>query len=452
MLPTINLQLTELTQFDTGSSGFTPDAPAEPTALFADLLALGTGDQPAGGETLPLAGNVLPLSAEELAADGELFGETELLAATDPEAGLANIPETPETVLAGRSEVADPAVVEVSLELQAVPDIELAPVTPAEELPILREISLSVQNPAGKDSQPTPPGPVEPAAADARDLRALPAALSAAAARDAAPQVGADPALRQAVATAARREAGITEPNLPRVEVAERPEAALSRQAEAVAARAGELRGPVPSELAPQLTPTATTEIPRVAIEAGAQAGQGNAQHTIGIADIHGGEMTAGPRVAAEPASPRITQAVTQIIELPVQQPDWDRAISERVVMMANNKLQQAEIRLTPAELGPLRVQVSVDDGAANVSFQAQHAMTREAIEQALPRLRELFAENGLTLGQTNVGNEGATGREESRADTADVMAGEAADVLTEELDAPVLRSRVESGLIDTFV
>ncbi len=449
MLPTINLQLTELTQFDTGSGGFTPDAPTEPTALFADLLALGTGDNPSGGETLPLAGNALPLPAEGLQADSESLAQIELLDIPNPESGTGTDPETTDVSLAGRSELAAATVVNVSLELLPVPDGETAVVRPAEELPILREIRLPVQIPAGKDVLPAPPGPVEPAEGEVHDIRALSGTLSAAAARDAAPQVGVDPGLRQAVAAAARQEPGLAEPGLPRVEVAERPEANLSRQAEVAAARGAESRGPVLSELAP---PAALTEVSRPVIEPGAQPTQANAQHIIGVADVHGSEMTAAARPAAEPASPRLTQALTQPIETPVQQPDWDRAISERVLLMANNKLQQAEIRLTPAELGPLRIKVSVEDGAANVSFQAQHAMTREAIEQALPRLRELFAENGLSLGQADVGHEGATGREESGSAPIDLMAGEAADILTDELEAPALQSRVESGLIDTFV
>ncbi len=40
MLPTINLQLTELTQFDTSACCFTPDDAAEPTAMFADVLSM----------------------------------------------------------------------------------------------------------------------------------------------------------------------------------------------------------------------------------------------------------------------------------------------------------------------------------------------------------------------------------------------------------------------------
>jgi hypothetical protein len=37
------------------------------------------------------------------------------------------------------------------------------------------------------------------------------------------------------------------------------------------------------------------------------------------------------------------------------------------------------------------------------VHFSAHHAQTREALEGAIPRLRELFADQGLSLTQANV-------------------------------------------------
>jgi flagellar hook-length control protein FliK len=122
--------------------------------------------------------------------------------------------------------------------------------------------------------------------------------------------------------------------------------------------------------------------------------------------------------------------------------------------MMAGNQLKMAEIRLTPAELGPLRVRVSVEDGAANVTFHAQHAVTREAIEQALPRLREMLAENGLSLGQADVGEHGvAQGDRDRRADdqVQNQVAGEANDVdMADERDAGS-RVKTSNGLVDTF-
>ena len=464
MLPTINLQLSEPTQFDTSAGAFTPDAADEPTALFSDVLAVRTAGPQATGESLPQTGKALPLLPDPLATDPEVISDIVL------EAGdlLTPNPEGLEPIVGGdvapTSIVDVQEVVEVTLDLEPVPETGpgyvLTPLTPV-------VVDLPVQDLTGKGINPaTPPGPVEPGIE--RRLPGLgvmpdgPAALQ----RDAAPQTGADASLRPILAAAAPPISQDRDAALPRRSNSLEPAAQLkSPILDAAPARVAEPR--VPIEAVPGglesgrqvLEPLNQTA--QLAAQT-AQTAQTSAQNAASIADgIAEGiaelrsAADAAPltRPAAEPQAPRQVQSILQPINTPVQQPDWDRAVSERILMMANNKLQQAEIRLTPAELGPLRVQVSVDDGAANVSFQAQHAMTREAIEQALPRLRELFAENGLSLGQTSVGHEGAADGGDSRtSEQLDAMTSDGSDVSVDEAEADVVRSRVESGLVDTFV
>jgi flagellar hook-length control protein FliK len=150
--------------------------------------------------------------------------------------------------------------------------------------------------------------------------------------------------------------------------------------------------------------------------------------------------------------------AQSSLVQTPVGDSAWGERIGERVLVMAGSQIKSAEIRLTPAELGPLRVQVTVDDGAANVTFHAQHAVTREAIEQAMPRLREMLAESGLNLAQTSVSeqgvaNQGGTGRQ--GAETAGTVAGgsDEADVaVADDHLSAESAARVSDSLVDTFV
>lgn len=151
-----------------------------------------------------------------------------------------------------------------------------------------------------------------------------------------------------------------------------------------------------------------------------------------------------------------LQQQGTDLIRTPVMEPAWGDRIGERVVMLAGQQLKSAEIRLTPAELGPVRVRVSVEDGAANVTFHAQHALTRDALEQALPRLREMLAESGLSLAQADVGDHGvAQGNRDGDGDAEASVAGlggedvdtPAGDIDTSETPATV----TANGLVDTF-
>ncbi|BCO31066.1 flagellar hook-length control protein FliK [Thiohalobacter sp. COW1] len=104
---------------------------------------------------------------------------------------------------------------------------------------------------------------------------------------------------------------------------------------------------------------------------------------------------------ASQPALPG-----TQI-PLPMQHSQWGDALSEKVMWVANQKLQGAEIKLNPQHLGPIEVRVSLNSDSgqsqAQVHFTAQHAMTREALEAAMPRLREMFTANGMDLVDVNV-------------------------------------------------
>ena len=164
----------------------------------------------------------------------------------------------------------------------------------------------------------------------------------------------------------------------------------------------------------------------------------------------------------AAPAAPQadgtftsaLQPQVAELIETPVRDASWGDRIGERVVMMANNQFKTAEIRLTPAELGPVRVQINVDDGAANITFQAQHAITREAIEQALPRLREMLAESGLSLGQASVGEQNVAGNRDGNSRGETRTTGQGGDVFSADDDTQTHERlpRRHEGLLDTFV
>jgi len=173
--------------------------------------------------------------------------------------------------------------------------------------------------------------------------------------------------------------------------------------------------------------------------------------------DIVTGSLNAAQMLRAAPAeTAQAAMRALPPIDVPVQDTVWGDRVGERVLIMAGNRLQNAEIRLTPAEMGPVRVQVMVEDGAANVTFLAQHAVTREALEQALPRLREMLADNGIQLGQTSVSGEGvAQGERDGNADVPNrisVAVNVPEESGRDELAVPSEGSRRGNALVDTFV
>ncbi|MDX1352440.1 MAG: flagellar hook-length control protein FliK [Thiomicrorhabdus sp.] len=95
-----------------------------------------------------------------------------------------------------------------------------------------------------------------------------------------------------------------------------------------------------------------------------------------------------------------------QTISVPVRSSQWGQAMGQRVVFMANNQVQQAQITLNPEKLGPVQVKLHMDkDQQVHVTMNAQHLTTREAMENALPRLREMLEQSGINLASVDIGD-----------------------------------------------
>ncbi|QSX39099.1 flagellar hook-length control protein FliK [Shewanella sedimentimangrovi] len=83
--------------------------------------------------------------------------------------------------------------------------------------------------------------------------------------------------------------------------------------------------------------------------------------------------------------------------------------MKQQLVTMVSQGIQQAEIRLDPPELGQMMVRIQVQGQETQVQFHVTQSQTRDVMEQALPRLREMLAEQGMQLtdGQVSQGGGG---------------------------------------------
>ena len=93
-------------------------------------------------------------------------------------------------------------------------------------------------------------------------------------------------------------------------------------------------------------------------------------------------------------------------VKTPFRDQGWDADFGQKIMWLAKNDKHSAQLSLNPAQMGPIEISITVDKGNATASFASANAEVREAIETALPRLREMFANAGIQLGQTNVGAE----------------------------------------------
>ena len=97
------------------------------------------------------------------------------------------------------------------------------------------------------------------------------------------------------------------------------------------------------------------------------------------------------------------TPALSSSIATSIQNPNWSQQMTQQVSYMIKGGFQQAEIKLNPANLGPMEIKLSMNDDQASISFVTQHAPVRDALDAALPRLKEMLEQQGLNLADVDV-------------------------------------------------
>jgi flagellar hook-length control protein FliK len=97
------------------------------------------------------------------------------------------------------------------------------------------------------------------------------------------------------------------------------------------------------------------------------------------------------------------SQPALHSLSHPVGTPAWQTELATRVVYLVRGAEQSATLNLNPVDLGPVEVRIQIKEGDASVVFTAAQPEARAALELALPRLRELFAAQGLALSESTV-------------------------------------------------
>ena len=159
-------------------------------------------------------------------------------------------------------------------------------------------------------------------------------------------------------------------------------------------------------------------------------------------------QLAAAVHVGSQPAK---RDPMPMTLSSPVGSNAWTDELGTKLTWMAHQGIESASLQVSPDHLGPLQVSISVHNGQASVWFGAAQPDTRTALQQSLPQLRQLFANQGLTLADAGVSRESP--REQGRQSPARAVAA-AAGVAAVSLDASGGRAAVAGGLglVDTYV
>ena len=137
----------------------------------------------------------------------------------------------------------------------------------------------------------------------------------------------------------------------------------------------------------PTTTDTSSAPLPTAAMATGRAEG---ASFSLGMA-----LPTSG---AHSPVRTDGSPLLSSRIESPIQSAEFKEQFARQVAGVVVQGQDRAEIRLTPAELGPIRIRVSLNADDAALDISAAHAATRAAIESSMSTLKQMLADHGLRL------------------------------------------------------
>jgi len=137
----------------------------------------------------------------------------------------------------------------------------------------------------------------------------------------------------------------------------------------------------------PATTDTSPTPLPTAAVATGRAEG---GSFSLGMA-----MPTSG---AHSPVRTDGSPLLSSRIESPIHSAEFKEQFARQVAGVVVQGQDRAEIRLTPAELGPIRIRVSLNAEDAALDISAAHAATRAAIESSMSTLKQMLADHGLRL------------------------------------------------------
>lgn len=147
-------------------------------------------------------------------------------------------------------------------------------------------------------------------------------------------------------------------------------------------------------------------------------------------------------------AAPVQAAAAPRTPALRLGEAGWEGGLGAKIVWMAAQRQQVAELHVSPPDLGPVKIVLALDDDKASAQFVSPHALVRAALEQALPQLQQVLAQNGITLSNATVSSDSFQGHDHAGGrDTAPRWPATGAAIATRES----LPLRMLRGLVDTF-
>jgi flagellar hook-length control protein FliK len=143
------------------------------------------------------------------------------------------------------------------------------------------------------------------------------------------------------------------------------------------------------------------------ALSGSAGLANGGGSHAHGDAGDSGGTLGGGGgdgaaalqqlTAATASSSTDAAPAATMRVHAPVDSTDFAQGVADRVSFAVDNNWGSAKLQVTPPQLGPIDLQIAVQGEHAQVVMSTHSAVTREALETSIPKLKEMLGSQGFT-------------------------------------------------------
>ncbi len=137
--------------------------------------------------------------------------------------------------------------------------------------------------------------------------------------------------------------------------------------------------------------------------------------------------------------------------------PAWNQSVGQKIVWMVAGGEQTAELTLNPPDLGPMQIVLSVNNDQANATFISAHPDVRDALESAMPKLRQMMNDAGVQLSgfsvkseSSNPGAQFAGDRSSSRSKNNETETVTGTGAVSSTATNTNQRSTA-NGIVDTF-
>jgi flagellar hook-length control protein FliK len=202
----------------------------------------------------------------------------------------------------------------------------------------------------------------------------------------------------------------------------------------------------------------AAAAVPRVAASTLADAGDGGTHARGGAGDggtggsSGGNSSAAAQQLSANPSSAASTDtspAATLRVGAAVDSADFPQDLADRVSFVVDSNLSSAKLQVNPPQLGPIELQIAVQGDHAQIWMSTHSAVTREALESSLPRLRDMLGAQGF--GQVSVDISQRSFQERSASPAPYEWAPSAPRAAASASPQPISAPRISSAAVDAY-